>query len=290
MELEDMEQFVNVAMAIQNHDVDLPAGLIEYVNRLESRLGAELLRREGGQLVLTEQGDELAEESLRSLRLAASAVDAARSRARSSIGTLRVGFAEAAMGPTFHQLIRRFNEARPQAPLELVDFTHEGMIDALETARVDVGFSINSDTPVTIDKWIIERQNFVAVMTPDHPSANVSVMRLSDLPRLRTIEYCSSMNNVLADEVGPVMTGGGLGRVKVDGPRNAILAAAAGLGVALLPSGVADLVRHTRLHMLPLEPDVLGVDIVAMQRIAASDPLVDELLQRESSPQPILEG
>lgn len=274
-----MKQFVNVAMVLQEHDRELPQHLIEYVRCLEHQLGSKLLKLDGSNMVLTGAGDALAEESLRSLRLAAAAVDAARSRARTSIGTLRIGFAETAMGAGIGRLIRGFNERRPQAPLEIVDFDHQGIIDALESGRIDVGFSMEGKTPITIETRLIETQGFVAVLAPDHPSANQAQLKLSDLPRLRTIEYCSALNGILSEIVGPAVTGGGLGRVKVDGPRNAIRAASAGLGVALLPSGVASIVRHSALQIIPLVPDDLAVNIVAMQRLAESDPLVDDLLQ-----------
>ncbi len=285
MELEEMEQFVQVAKLIHRGETELPRNLLSYVRQLEMDYGARLLARsdEGEGLTLTCRGDELAAESMRSLRLASAAVDAARSLTRTGIGTLRIGFSEGAMGGHIQMLIRRFNEQRPHAPLELVDFTHEGLIDALEAGRLDVGFAIDGPLPVTIESLPLERQGFVAVMSPDHPSAHSDFLDIADLARLRTVEYCSIMNGVLAREVGELlMHSGGLGRIRVDGPRNAIIAAASGLGVALLPEGVANLVRHSTLKVLPLRPDDVGVDIVAMWRLGEDDPLVDALLGRDA--------
>lgn len=274
-----MRRFVDIAVRLQTGGPELPSEVLDSVRRLEKQVGAALVTLDGDQITLTTQGDELAEESLRALRLAAAAVEAARSTARTSIGTLRIGVAEAAMGPSLFELLRRYNERHPQSPVELVDLHHDELIVALEAGRIDVGFAFDGDLPVTVESLTIEHQPLVAILACDHPSAAADHLELSDLSRLRMIEYCARPSGTIAEQVGPILADGGLGRIKVDGPRNAILAAAAGLGVALLPAGVAGIVAKDRLRSLPIRAEDLGVDVVALFPLSSSDPLVEDLLE-----------
>lgn len=273
-----MRQFVEIALRLQESPSALPEQLVDRVRTLESRVGAELVGSKDDRVVLTTHGDALAAESLRSLRYAAVAVEAARSTARTSIGTLRIGIAEAAAGPTLLELIRRFNERHPQSPVELVDYSNDEVFAAIEAGRIDVGFTFEGDAGPTIEAHLIEHQDLVAVMAADHPSANAGYLALTDLSRLRMIEYCTLSSGVIAALIGPILADGGLGRIKVDGPRNAILAAAAGLGVALLPSGIAGTVAPEYLRCVPVRASELGVQVVALVPRGASDPLVEDLI------------
>ena len=119
--------------------VSQPA-LTKRVQRLEEKVGGELLVRGYRELRLTEAGRLLHERALRLLGDAGRALELSREAARGEAGMLRLGFGVASIVQLLPRTLQRFRARHPRVQVHLRDMSTPSQIEALITGEIDLGF------------------------------------------------------------------------------------------------------------------------------------------------------
>ncbi|HEU4348518.1 MAG TPA: LysR family transcriptional regulator [Actinoplanes sp.] len=143
--------------------------------QLEQHLGARLVDRSTHHLELTDLGQSLRAKAF----LAVAAVDEALDPALLGTWPLRVGHAWSALGARTTALLRRWRQAYPETPLELLRIDDRSA--GLSQGRVDVAVlrSPIADAGVTLEPLVAEPR--LAAVPADSPLAGRPSILLADL-------------------------------------------------------------------------------------------------------------
>jgi DNA-binding transcriptional LysR family regulator len=215
-----------------------PAGVSKNVARLETNLGVRLFRRSTRKLSLTEEGEQLLREVAEPWHRIQDAMAIVRRGANHAAGPLKVAMAPAVgrmhFVPMLAEFRRRYPEVLPDVHLDnrQVDLIAEGFdvaigggvelpqgVVARELARVRIVLAASPD-------YLARRG------TPTHPddlAAHDGIARRSiRTGRLQTLTLRDAAGTVAPYDPRPVAV--------LDDPEAMAHAAAAGLGIALLPA------------------------------------------------------
>ncbi|TJZ79344.1 LysR family transcriptional regulator [Rhodococcus oryzae] len=247
MELRQLEYFVavveesNFTRAAERVHVAQP-GVSAQIRRLERELGQELLDRSGRTVRPTAAGEAV----LPHARAALAAVAGARAAVDELAGLIRghvsVGMVTAGPTVTVADMLAGFHAEHPGVGISLSEDTSARLLGALREGRLDVALvGLAGPPPPGVSVHVLVDEPFVAAAPPGDPLAardTITLEALCDreliaLPRgtgLRT-----ALDNACA-------RAGFTPRVAFEASDPNILArlAARGLGVAILPTTVAD--------------------------------------------------
>ena len=263
MELRHLRYFIAVAeelhfrRAAERLHVAQPA-VSEQIRKLEAELGVTLLNRTQRSVALTASGAVLLEEARRVLRQADVATRAARSAREQELGRLRVGYLVDALPACIPQALAAFRDAAPgievlleSGPsLRLAADVRRGVLDL---AIVCLPAAVRDLRTTSLG----EERAICAVPAGDHlaDGHRLTPERIGErplvlLPRIQ--------NPAFYDGVIATWRGAGLTPMPVDATEphvvQALLAVAAGAGVAILPASAAQRASVPGVRLLPLEP------------------------------------
>jgi DNA-binding transcriptional LysR family regulator len=220
----------------------------QQIGRLEAVIGARLLSRNRRTTALTDAGRAFLPEARRALAVAAGAAEVARAAARGEAGRLRVGIAPSAASRPILAAVRSVLDSAPRVAVEVAELRQRDLIDMLRRGDIDLGIGAVLRLP-PLDTGIswrkVVRESFVLALPADHPlAAEPDAVSLSELdaqpfvgfaredgPRyhdalrelLRSVDVTPSRESVVRERV------------------TQLTLVAAGLGVALVPSGATAL-------------------------------------------------
>ncbi|MFI9153624.1 LysR family transcriptional regulator [Streptomyces sp. NPDC053367] len=201
------------------------------VRSLESALGAELFDRLGGHIRLTEAGARLLPYARQMIELAEEA-RAAVASAEEPSGTLTVGTMESLTNHRLPPLLEYFHHRYPKVRLSLRTTIGDETRQALRQGTYDVGFLMEEETGHPgLESVVLTVEPLALVAAPGHAleGAAVTLAGLRAQSLLATEPGCA-YRDLFERELGtsvPFMEFGTIEATK--------RAAAAGLGVALLP-------------------------------------------------------
>ncbi len=111
----------------------VPSNVTTRIKQFESRLGTQLFRRQGRNVVLTDAGHRLLGHAERLLRLA----DEAEEDLCSGVvaGSLRLGSLESAASVRLPPILSRYHAAHPRTHVELQTGTTAALLRRLDTPR-----------------------------------------------------------------------------------------------------------------------------------------------------------
>ncbi|MFF7773811.1 LysR family transcriptional regulator [Streptomyces tanashiensis] len=142
---------------------------------LEQHLGARLVDRSTHHLALTAEGRAFQDRAAAALAAFEAAVDPARLRHR----PLRLGHAWSAFGPYTTPLLRRWQRAHPETPLELLRI--DDRTAGLARGEVDAALLRGAvDAPGLVTEELATEHR-VAALPTDHPLAGRPRLALDDL-------------------------------------------------------------------------------------------------------------
>jgi DNA-binding transcriptional LysR family regulator len=250
MELRHLRYFVALAEtghfghAAQRLNIVQPA-LSMQIRDLEEEVGGALFARTRQGVLLTAAGEVLLTEARRALAQAEHARDATRRSLRGEIGRVRVGFAgNAVLSGMLTGALRQFRARFPRAEItvqELAPNLHE---DALVKGDIDIAFG--TVQPLAEHRSLrcerIGNWPMVVAMAQDHPLAKRTRVSLKALASEQIIAFSSDDG-----DAGLVHLRAHLGIVvepafRVSSTLSVLALAAAGLGVALVPRSVQEVV------------------------------------------------
>ncbi|MGW3943766.1 LysR family transcriptional regulator [Streptomyces phaeochromogenes] len=225
------------------------------IRALESSLGVQLFDRLGSHIRLTEAGDRLLPYARQIIELSEEARAAVVGTEEPS-GTLTVGTMESLTSYRLSPLLELFHHRYPGVRLSMRPTLGDETRQALRQGTYDVGFLMERETEhAGLEVTLLAEEPLALVAAPGHPLAGVAVST-ADLvrePLLATEPGCAYRDlfeeelNTRSAEPVSFMEFGTIEATK--------RAAAAGLGIALLPAvTVAEELADGRLVALPWEP------------------------------------
>lgn len=228
------------------------------IRALESSLGVQLFDRLGSHIRLTEAGDRLVPYARQIIELSEEARAAVVGTEEPS-GTLTVGTMESLTSYRLSPLLELFHHRYPGVRLSMRPTLGDETRQALRQGTYDVGFLMERETEhAGLEVTLLAEEPLALVAAPGHPLAGAAVSAVStaDLvrePLLATEPGCAYRDlfeeelNTRSVEPVSFMEFGTIEATK--------RAAAAGLGIALLPAvTVAEELADGRLVALPWEP------------------------------------
>jgi DNA-binding transcriptional LysR family regulator len=263
MELRHLRYFVAVAeelhfrRAAERLHVAQPA-VSDQIRKLEAELGVTLLHRTKRSVALTAPGAALLEEARRVLRQADVAARAARSARDQELGRLRVGYLVDALPACIPQALAAFRDAAPGIEVllesgpslrlaadvrrEVLDVAIVCLPTAVGDLRVTSLGQESAICAVPVADRLAERHS----LTPEDIGERPLVL----LPRVQNPAfYDGVISTWRSAELTPTP-------IEATEPHvvHALLAVAAGTGIAILPASAAQRASVPGVRLLALEP------------------------------------
>jgi DNA-binding transcriptional LysR family regulator len=299
MELRHLRYFVAVAeelhfgRAAERLYVVQPA-VSEQVRKLEHELGVRLFDRTPRSVTLTSAGAALLEEARLVLRQAEVAKLAAQSARDRATMRLRIGYLADALPSIVPRALRHLAVAAPRVQVALQSAPARRLSDDLRARRLDaVVTSLPAPTSglrITALGW----ESVIAAVPLTHPQALRPALVLEWVTSDQLLVLSREVNPAFYDAVGSSYRKAGLSHafVEVATVDDALLAAAAGAGIALVPASVSDRYAARGIRFLPLQgaepacqtavltdPDAenlaAGTFLRALSRVATTPPAAE---------------
>ncbi len=212
------------------------------IQNLETHLGVPLFERNRRSVRLTAAGEAVLADSEELLQRIADIELRAGKIGSGEVGHLRIGFVASATEPMIPAIVLAFRKLYPGVNLDLKNMPTVQQIDALKTGSIDVGFV---RLPVSADGLSIEsihREPFAMVLPKTHSLASEKALTVRQLAGEPFIAYGRKWAPSFYDHWTAICRNAGfIPNVvqEVAEMETALLLVAAGLGVAILPEGIA---------------------------------------------------
>jgi DNA-binding transcriptional LysR family regulator len=287
LELRQLRYFVAVAeelhfgrAAARLHMTQPP--LSQAIAALEDLLGAPLFLRNRRTVELAAAGIALLPEARRLLAQADALPELAQRAAGGQAGRLALAFVTSCDYSVLPPFLRRYSERYPDVHLSLLEATSDVQAEELLRGRIDAGLLIpplpdkakdELDYMKVLDEpLILCAPAGLAALADDKP------VRLQDLPRLPLIIFPREISPALHDAILSCFRAAGItpviGQLAIQ-MQTIVSLVSAGMGLALVPQSVANLMRP-------------GVEYRAL---ADPTPLVETgIAWRRDNPSPVLQG
>jgi DNA-binding transcriptional LysR family regulator len=299
MELRQLRYFVAVAdelhvsRAAKKLHVAQPA-VSAQIRKLEAVLGVQLLDRTRRRIALTNAGAAFLAEARRVLEGAELARLAARDAQEREASRLRIGYAPAALPAIVPRALQRLASGMPRVETGMHEGTPLELIDGVRTERLDAAIVPLPAPTAGLRATPLGEQRAVAAVPMRHRHAVGEPRRLVEIGHDRVVLLPRESNRGFYDAVVASCREAGLAPTFVEMPdahlERALLAVAAGAGIALLPESVADRYVAPGVRFESLKGDQPAVAVTALTRDSPSLPtaaLLRELTRaRESSASP----
>ena len=251
MELRHLRYFVAVAeelhfrRAAERLHVAQPA-VSEQVRKLEEELGVRLFDRTQRSVSITDAGAALLEEARRVLHQAEVAITAARNARDRATTRLRIGHLPDSMPSSVARAMQLLGVSAPRVQVSLETGGAVRLIEEVRAQRLDVAV-VGLPAPTSgLRATPAGAQRVVAALPVTHPQAVNQTVSIERLAPERLIVLPADVNPPFHNAVISICRDAGLSPtfVEVSEARveHALLAVAAGVGMALLPESAAE--RH----------------------------------------------
>lgn len=284
MELRHLRYFVTVAeelhftRAAERLHIGQPP-LSQQIQALEAELGVQLFLRSKRRVALTVAGERFLLRARRLLADAQAAADEARRAGLGEVGELRIGFtASMPLAGVLPESLRRYRARYPAVSLKLEEMFTGDQYDALRQQRLDVGFvRYNGDEQVPgVIRHELRRDRLCVVLHGDHPLAQRPQLVFADLRDEDFIVHSPEVATGLPTLIRQLAQAAGFMPRIAQTAREAmtqIALAAAGLGVAILPSPLA-CVQLDGVRYIPLMDDSAYLSLAVAISAEDLSPLV----------------
>jgi DNA-binding transcriptional LysR family regulator len=254
--------------------------LSQAIAALEDGLGTALFLRNRRTVALTPAGSALLPEARRILLEAALLPELARRAASGEAGRLALAFITSADYSVLPPFLRRYSERYPGVQLSLQEATSDVQVDELLRGRIDAGLLI----PPLPERARAELEYMKVIDEPLILCAPTGLLRrkgpvaLRKLPSLPLIIFPREISPALHDAILSCFRAAGItpavGQQAIQ-MQTIVSLVSAGMGLALVPQSVANLMRP-------------GVEYRAL---ADTTPLVETgIAWRRDNPSPVLKG
>jgi DNA-binding transcriptional LysR family regulator len=218
------------------------------IRSLEARVGATLLARSRRRVELTPEGARFLQEAKRVIAQLERAVEEVGRMAAGAGGRLRIGFVSLADYGVLPGLLKAYKAARPGVALSLREMLTPEQAAALAAGELDFGLLLPPVSVPDLEHLVVQRERFLAALPARHRLARardpLAVRELADeafvmVPR----EIAPGLHDIVA---GLAARAGFAPRVAQEAlqMQTVVSLVSSGLGVALVPSSLANLGRR----------------------------------------------
>jgi len=152
------------------------------LRKLEVEIGAAVFdRSERREYSLTQAGEVLVDYARRMLALHDEALGAVQEINKGNIGTLRIGTNESISLYLLPQLTQAFRERCPEIKVEVICDHSDRLLVALSQHRLDVALVAYDPNDRDLESHPITTDEFVIIMSPQHPLASKQTLHIRDL-------------------------------------------------------------------------------------------------------------
>lgn len=254
--------------------------LSQQIKRLETLLGAELLRRTRRRVELTEAGRVLLEGARPLLEDADRLEEATRRAGRGETGRLALGFVGSATHDVLPRLLRGFRERAPDVSVGLVELSSQAQAEALAARRIAAGLLRLPVADPGIAVLPLLEERLVAALPDFHPLARQGALSLSALADEPLVLFRRENNPAFYDDVVDACRAAGFSpRILQEAWEmlTVVSVVAAGLGVSVVPASVQGL-RPQGVAYRPLTDAAVRLVVALAWRPADASPMVEALV------------
>ncbi len=212
------------------------------IQHLETHFGVPLFVRNRRSVRLTAAGEAILADSEELLQRIADIELRAGKIGSGDVGHLRIGFVASATAQVIPAIVLAFRKLYPGVDLELKNMPTVQQIETLKTGSIDVGFL---RLPVSVDGLSIEaihRERFAVVLSKAHPLASAKTLTVRELAAEPFVAYGRKWAPSFYDHWVAICRRAGFAPnvvQEVAEMDTALVLVAAGIGVAILPEGIA---------------------------------------------------
>jgi DNA-binding transcriptional LysR family regulator len=205
---------------------------------LQQELGVRLFKRSGRRLVLTEVGEQLLGDCRTVLGIAASLSERVQLLRQGDTGVLRVAAAPQTIESVLPSFLHRYAERHPGVQVKLIEAVALDHLRLLERGEVHLAINVLQPSDERLASYPLPPLEVLAVADRSLPVDNgaVDVRTLAGLPLLLPTSGFATRQLFDAacrlDRLAPIMF------VESGAPHSLLALAAAGHGVAIIPSTV----------------------------------------------------
>lgn len=291
MQIRQLEYFVavseqlNFTKAARQFFISQTA-VTQQIKVLEEEIGVRLFDRNNRRVALTPAGRTFLEDAKAILRRTRDACDRAKRADTVFTGKLDIGFVKGYEKTNLSDLLSDFHVHYPNITLSLMRENVAELYDGILNRSLDVILNIrySMDDLEDIEFQVVRQYPLLAVMPVSHPlSHRISIQR-SELKGYPLVDIKKSEDRY--GETATILnafTGAGfLPNVQYvsDDIETSILAVAAGLGYALLPSYITDtLSLREKVIAVPIEGEEKKITIIAAWHKDNQNPALRKFLE-----------
>ena len=275
MQIRQLEYFVavsehlNFTKAARQFFISQTA-VTQQIKVLEEEIGVRLFDRNNRRVALTPAGKTFLEDAKAILRRTRDACDRAKRADTVFTGKLNIGFVKGYEKTNLSDLLSDFHVHYPNISLTLTRENVAELYDGILNKNLDVILNIrySMDDLEDIEFQIVRQYPLLAVMPASHPlSHRISIQR-SELKGYPLVDIKKSEDRYgeTATILNAFTSAGFLPNVQYvsDDIETSILAVAAGLGYALLPSYITDsLSLREKVIAVPIEGEEKKITVIA---------------------------
>lgn len=240
------------------------------IQTLEEELDVRLFNRTNRRVELTPAGRTFQEDARAILRRTKDAMERARRADTVLTGQLKIGFVKGYEKTNLSDLLADFHVQYPNISLSFTRENVSELYDMLLERNLDVIFNLqySMDDLEDMEFRILKQYPLLAVMPASHPLAHRTGIKRCELKGypLVDIKKNESRYGETTTILGKFTEAGFLPEVQYvsDDIETSILAVAAGLGYALLPSYITDsLITREKVIAVPIEGEETLMTVIA---------------------------
>lgn len=257
----------------------------QQIKALEEELGARLFDRNNRRVELTPAGKTFLEDAKAILRRTKDAFERAKRTDTVFTGTLNLGFVKGYEKTNLSDVLADFHGHYPNISFTLtrenVAELYDRILDKSLDAIINIQYSM--DDLDDMDFCVIRQYPLLAVMHASHPLSHRISIRRSELKGYPLVDIKKSKDRYgeTAIILGSFVNAGFLPNVQYvsDDIETSILAVAAGLGYALLPSYITDtLSMREKVIAVPIEGEEKKMTVIAAWHKENENPALHKFL------------
>lgn len=290
MQIRQLEYFVavseqlNFTKAARQFFISQTA-VTQQIKALEDEIGVRLFDRNNRHVALTPAGKTFLEDAKAILRRTRDACDRAKRADTVFTGNLNIGFIKGYEKTILSDLLADFHVQYPNISFTLTRENVAELYDGVLDKNLDIILNIrySMDDLEDIDFRIVRQYPLLAVMPASHPLAHRNSIRRSELKGypLVDIKKNESRYGETTTILESFISAGFLPNVQYvsDDIETSLLAVAAGLGYALLPSYITDtLSMREKVIAVPIEGEEKKMTIIAAWHKENQNPALQKFL------------
>jgi DNA-binding transcriptional LysR family regulator len=228
----------------------------EQIRKLEEELGVRLLNRTPRSVSMTDAGAVLLEEARRVLQQADEAQHAVRAANGHAVSRLRIGYMPTSLPASIPRALQRLAAHTPSLEARLDPGGALELIEAVRSERLNAAI-VSLPAPTNgLRTTPLGTQRAIVALPVGHEHATRPQLRLDQMAPQRIVVLPREADRPFYDVVVATCHQAELAPTHVEMPdasvERALLAVAAGAGLALLPESVADRYAIPGIRFLPL--------------------------------------